>query len=188
MRFVLISLCGGVGLAMVLACAGGKPSGASKPPPAAVETKIVPYGSKITIGGVELSLQAPQVGKISGTHLGQSGESDEEYFSVKVRLHNRDTTSKREYASWSAQQTFGSNATLTDDLGNPYKLVRFELFSEVAGQLKRATLYDDKPISDLLVFQRPVPRAKALTLELPLARCGGDGLVKFRIPAEKIGR
>lgn len=186
MRFAIVSLC--VSLAMVLACAGGKPASTIKPDSAPAATKIVPFGSKITIGGVELSLQAPQVGRIAGTHLGQPGKSEDEHFSVKVRLHNRDTTGKREYTSWNFQRAFGSNATLTDDLGNLYKLVRFEMFSEVVGQIKRASLYDDKPVSDLLIFQRPIPRAKVLILELPLTRCGGEGAVKFHIPAEKIGR
>jgi hypothetical protein len=48
--------------------------------------------------------------------------------------------------------------------------------------------YSDKPVTDVLVFERPVPAAKVLFLELPGENVGGNGLARFRIPVAKLQR
>jgi hypothetical protein len=71
---------------------------------------------------------------------------------------------------------------LTDDFGNKYKAVEFGFADQVIGQLRgEATLYPNKPVTDVLVFEAPIARANSLILDLPASQIGSSGSIKFKI-------
>jgi hypothetical protein len=45
-----------------------------------------------------------------------------------------------------------------------------------------------KDTDDVLEFEVPRPGAESLRLELPAGAFGGNGLLRFRIPGQMIGR
>lgn len=159
----------------------------SQPPQAPSPETVVAFGRKATVNGnVEISITEARVGRVDGANLGQPSESREEHLMFAVQLRNTNATRKYEYTSWNESRPFGDNVSLQDDLGNQYRGIDFDLFTEVSGQVKHATLYSGSPVSDLLVFQRPVQGAKSLLLTLPLSRIGERGKLTFRIPTTKV--
>ena len=82
-----------------------------------------------------------------------------------------------------------SAATLTDNFGNTYKPVRFDLGTQVSGQISAATsVYPGKEVEDLLVFEPPVDNVQFLRLQLPAAAFGGSGELRLQIPKGMIYR
>ena len=86
----------------------------------------------------------------------------------------------------------GKNAaTLTDNFGNPYKpfKVNVALGEEIPGQISAETsIYPEKNIEDLLVFEPPLENIEFLRLELPAAACGMTGTLHLQIPKSMIRR
>ncbi len=81
-----------------------------------------------------------------------------------------------------------SKPGLEDNFGNHYRQMTFGLGSTVDGQAENQSIYPGKAISDVLVFEAPIEKAKYLHLELPATAFGGTGKVRFEIPAEMIAR
>ena len=93
---------------------------------------------------------------------GRFARPSNSYLVVRLGLRSSDDAKRVEYNGWSNFQS----VSLSDELGNKYPQKRFRGAS-VVGQVDRAGLYSDKPLTDVLVFERPVPRARRLRLELP---------------------
>ncbi|MFO0845931.1 MAG: hypothetical protein U0797_26715 [Gemmataceae bacterium] len=108
---------------------------------------------------------------------------------VQVDLLNTNPTRKVDYTSWASRDvpTTGGRATLTDNLGNTYKQIDFGPGSYPAGAVGgAASVYPDKPVSDVLVFEVPLKAATHLDLELPGRNCGAEGAARFRIPTSVV--
>jgi hypothetical protein len=65
-------------------------------------------------------------------------------------------------------------------------LVNFGLGSRIVGQIKSEALYPNKPISDLIVFEKPLDTLEYLVLDLPAGNLGLEGRIQFKIPKEMI--
>jgi hypothetical protein len=50
------------------------------------------------------------------------------------------------------------------------------------------SVYPNKPVTDVLVFELPLDTATHLDLELPATNYGGKGMIRFRIPMKSISR
>src|SRR6516225_9810863 len=103
-------------------------------------------------------------------------EQSEVYCFVALRIRNMSDGKKLDYQTWAG------TAKLTDDLGNSYRLKRIPnghmiydpIFSGLFDPVSEETIYSDKPCFDMLMFERPVPKAKDLILRLPMKNLGGD--------------
>jgi len=73
-----------------------------------------------------------------------------------------------------------------DDFGNTYKRGRF-VGGAPLGQLTTESIYPNKTIQDLLVFEPPIDTIEYLRLELPASAFGEKGTLRFEIPKEWIG-
>jgi hypothetical protein len=78
-------------------------------------------------------------------------------------------------------------ATLRDNFGNGYRRIDFGLTAYPVGSVERSeSIYYNKPITDVLVFERPIDTFEYLELELPAQNFGSQGLLRFRIPKNMV--
>jgi hypothetical protein len=109
--------------------------------------------------------------------------SDQEYLGVHVSVFNSNPARKFDYVTW---DTPGSTATLKDDLGNRYILMRPPLGFRYPQLPSAPSLVSGKPLSNWLWFELPVPAAQRLLLDLPLRNVGEKGSAVFRIDANNL--
>jgi hypothetical protein len=137
--------------------------------------------TKVTIGKVQLLDMAISAFKRSETNL----------LMVKLELLNANPTKKVEYHSWLGEGfSFDrDSATLKDNFNNSYKRICFNWDSypveSVAGS---KSIYPNKEVTDLLVFEVPVDTMEYLRLELPAKNFGGTGMLRLQIPKAMIQR
>jgi hypothetical protein len=121
--------------------------------------------------------------------LGDDTRSENELLSVYLEVQNLSTSKKLNYKTWQgAQFSVGrDHATLMDNFGNAYKRINFGFGMEIVGQVSTDSLYPNKSLSDVLVFELPIDNTEHLDLELPADNFGGDGMLRIRIPRKMYG-
>lgn len=140
-----------------------------------------------TAGPVEVRVVSAEVGKPK-IHRGDGryATPTEEYLIVELELTNTDPAKKLVHKGWGGRSGAVAGVALVDNHGNPYKPKAFS-GGTIEGQQSEASLYPDEPLSDVLVFERPVPAASYLRLTLPASVFGQTGSLRFQIPKPMIG-
>jgi hypothetical protein len=160
--------------------------------PAVAERKPVEDSSEVGIG------QPAVVGDVAVTvvgtgvdhvrlrsHAGDS-QSPDAFLVVRLEIRNKNLRRKLEYQSFAHQLLGYLKPKLSDDAGKQYQEAFFpqakiaDQVSGAVGQPIIEDLYADKPLNDVLVFERPADSAKLLHLELPARNVGGEGNLHFR--------
>jgi hypothetical protein len=153
--------------------------------------KPKPIGSSI-VGSTRVRLLAVVTGKVPlKTPTGTSSLSQDEQVMVVLAIDNQSDDKKFSFRTWGARfiQLGTEAARLTDDLGNPYRIVSFEnAWAKPVGQTEDASVYPGKSVSDNIVFELPIAKAKHFVLELPATNFGGEGSVKFEFDRQQIKR
>jgi hypothetical protein len=134
----------------------------------------------VTLGSAKMTIDHVEVGKVKEEGP-FGGTSKEDLLIVSIRLKSTDKSKKTMYKPWTAGIGH-PDATLTDNLKNSYRVTTF--MGAVKGQQSReTTLYaDEEPKADLLIFERPVPAATSLMLELDGEAVGQKGKFYWKIP------
>ncbi|MFO0811209.1 MAG: hypothetical protein U0746_21475 [Gemmataceae bacterium] len=154
-----------------------QPAASARPAVVADEPADVPCAHMF--GDVKLAVSYATVDRtLYRNILDQPAESADVHLNVYVAVANMNPARKIGYTAWSIR---ADGIRLTDDLGNAYR--RIDMGLENGLRNSDTTLYSDRPIPDLIVFERPVPAAKVLTLELPAANFGGSGVLRCRFDA-----
>lgn len=141
---------------------------------------------------VRIDLVAAVVGEVPLLNeiTDRTGSSEKKLLRLTVRVTNLSTTKKINYRTWGAARfefTSAFSGALTDELKNTYKRIHFEGANIPVGRCKRTSIYPEKSVQDILVFEVPVAKAKQLILLLPLKNIdGGDGIVKLVIPMKAV--
>jgi hypothetical protein len=142
-------------------------------------------------------------------------ETPQKYLGIQIYVGNASRTKKMDYRGWSGAvkptdindalkglgREGGSGlsdlmavggkyaATVTDNFGNTYKRFTPTLGEEIPGQVSTVTsIYPEKTMEDLLVFELPLDNVEYLHLELPAGACGMTGKVYLQIPKSMITR
>lgn len=187
--------------ALILACGGTgsiapPPKRQAQPEPTAPEPSVknepeLPWidasEHPAIHGDLEVMIVSAQVKRVDLMDFGTLTISSDPYLVLLVGLENMNKNRLIEYRSWQESTIFGERPKLKDNLGNEYRLVQFGFGAEIIGHAKKRTLYADKIKGDVLVFERPVPGAESLHLELPLANLGNKGTLRFIIPRGSAG-
>ncbi len=143
---------------------------------------------------VRVHVDSATVGNVDFTVLGELTSIDHVFLKLVVSIANTTEDKKLNYFTWDGERAFfwgfatRDFATLTDDIGNDYKRVYFGFGVRIHGRIDDESIYPGQTIADLLVFERPVAKAKVLTLELPAANFGGEGLFQLKMPTSRIKR
>ena len=107
-----------------------------------------------------------------------------------MKIENRGDSKKVQYRGWAGDDFDfgGTSGTVHDDLDNSYKRIGFGFASKVVGQIDSESIYPGKSVTDVLVFEEPVAKAKFLKLELPAGAFGGTGRLRIKIPMTMVER
>ncbi|MDE2100045.1 MAG: hypothetical protein KGL39_22515, partial [Patescibacteria group bacterium] len=91
---------------------------------------------------------------------------------------------KVDYDGWSTKLVYTRfPATCADELGNRYKRIDFGFGVDVVFQKTRGeSIYPQKNIGDLLVFEVPVKAAKELRFSLPGEAVDEKGAFRLKVP------
>lgn len=143
-------------------------------------------------GDIQLQFVSAEVGniEIKRTHSsrGRVSHSENELLAIHVEITNLSETKKIDYRTWAGGDiSFGGDfATLQDEYGNTYKRIRFGLGSMPVGRVRNASIRPGEPVTDILVFERPIDAAKMLRLELSAKNFGGEGMMRIEIPIDRV--
>jgi hypothetical protein len=131
--------------------------------------KVGRIGMPLIEGDVEVSLESAGGQKVRLKNIfGDSTTSKEDLFVVKMRVTNLNDSKKYQFESWE------DSATCHDDLGNRYARINFGATVKVIGREESASLYPNKPVADVLVFELPIDKAKEFYIKLPAKNTGID--------------
>jgi hypothetical protein len=137
-------------------------------------------------GDVTVQILAAEVGKVRLLRSGKlQSRTDEDYLILRLRLTNASDTRKIEYTSWSAMTP---RPKLVDNFGNEYFMPSFPSALTVDGQQRKTSIYPEKSIHDVLVFQKPADRAKLVKLHLSGDVLGFGKPGDFAIPTSMLIR
>ncbi len=140
----------------------------------------------VTLKVVSAVVDRPRVLRSSG----RPARPQDPYLVLRLQLENLRDAHKLDYTTWASPQMRALGVRLTDNLGNTYDPKTFS-GGTIEGQLgPDASLYPHEPVTEVLVFERPVesPQLRYLRLELPAMAFGDSGRFRIEIPAEMIQR
>ena len=109
---------------------------------------------------------------------------------IDLELRELGNAGKVAYRSWGRFQDGADPPALTDNEGNPLKLLDFTPLVP-PGRPRQSPAYMDgahRGLSDVLLFELPPAAAETLDLQLPGANFGADGVVEFHIPSAMLRR
>ncbi len=168
----------------------------AKRPPAAIKGVPSPPGAAPAVAWIDASrepwkcgdvtVKVPSVTIAAATLLDAAkrvSDTQDELLLIRVELTNQSSTRKIEYSSWGVR---GQEPQLVDDLKNKYALQKAPGGGIFEGQVRAKSIYPEKSLEDLLVFERPVGRAKFLRLQLPAAAFEGQGTGYLEIPMSMV--
>jgi hypothetical protein len=123
--------------------------------------------------GIEVKIKSVNIDYVTGVDI-REFTSNEKHLKIVLYISNLNQNKKIDYDGWGRNRLGVGKGTpsLTDNFGNMYKLVNFGLGSRIVGQIKSEALYPNKPISDLIVFEKPLDTLEYLVLDLPAGNLG----------------
>lgn len=164
------------------------PASALTPSPTATpqEESWAPSDQPVKQGEIMVKVVGARVGKITlgKDFSGQPQVSPEPQLWIQLQIGNASKAMKHNYKTWAGRDFAVERdyATLSDNFGNHYKRVDFGLMDKPVGRGESASIYPNRYITDLLVFEPPVANVQYLNLELPARNFGGTGMLRIRIP------
>lgn len=140
----------------------------------------------VRAGDVEIKSLGAKIGRIACVHkvTEKSDVTEERMLTITVQISNLSSTRKIDYRTWGSDSTRiiqEGCATLKDEHGNKYKRITFGLFRLPVGRTESETIYPGKSVTDILIFEEPVDKAKHLTVTLPLENVGGAGFADLEL-------
>jgi len=150
------------------------------------KTHLETIKNVITIwqGDVQISIIKSIAFKYKEVTAGPEGlvETRPARLTITVNVQNLSSTKKIDFRTWhgSGFSVDRDNATLTDNYQNEYKMFQDTTTPE------SHPIYPGDWFQEDLNFEPPVNNIQWLHLELPAKNFGGDGMIRFEIPASGI--
>lgn len=155
-----------------------------KPQPTQRHVQQLAFGESVAFGPLTVQVKTARLAHYQGRSPAKSVISSSQPGIVSTIVITT-TDGTKEHTAKGATGT----ASLTDDLGNTISAMRLKtdlgFTCDIDGQLKGGGVYtvrSDKPLSDTLVFDQPVPAASTLTLTLDATNYGGTGNLVVTLP------
>lgn len=125
---------------------------------------------------------------LENAYSGRNSFSElDNYLVIEIVVYNKSETKKINFDSWAGDRlNMGSKATLKDEYDNGYKRIVFEGGMLIAGNKDHDSIYPDNFIIDRVVFERPINKAKKLTLILPGKNIEQEGDIKIELNTSEI--
>jgi hypothetical protein len=150
------------------------------------EWVIAPTPAKL--GDVIVKVRTLEIDRVPLKGIGGEGESKEPLLMVTLEITNTNANRKIDYKTWAGRSVSFERdfATLEDNNGNSYKRISFGFSEQPIGRYESESIYPEKVLGDILVFETPIKTADHLDLELPAKNVGEKGSFRIRIPANLI--
>ena len=151
--------------------------------PAKDDWIVEPNGS-ITAGNLSISLTNYVIGHWLISRRDTTIATPEQYLVIEVQIVNKSDTKRVDYKSWqSSGFSIGRGfAYVKDEFGNHYKRIDFGFDIFPKGHVENATIEPEGKITDVMVFEKPIPKSTKLIIELPGENIGLDEkTLKFEI-------
>lgn len=166
------------------------PAAGTKAPPspgdAAAKSWIDASRSAWKSGDVAVKVKSVAIARAKTIDAAQRvADTQEDYLLVRLELASQNSARKIEFAGWGFR---GPEPEMVDDLNNKYALQKAPNGGVFEGQVRSKSIYPDQALDYVLVFERPVPKAKALRLQLPAIAFGGQGTGYVEIPMSMVAR
>lgn len=152
----------------------------------AQDEEYAPTDQTLSQNDLQVQIQSVKVDFVNIKSFGSTLSKDK-LLVISLKIKNNSNSKIINFQGWSAKELdFDSNrARIKDDHDNHYKRIHFGLGSKIDGQVNQPeSIYPQKDITDVLVFEPPVNNANILFLELPAEQFGGEGSLKFKITRE----
>src|SRR6266851_5069189 len=153
----------------------------------AAEPDWVPATRYARLGAASVRVSEVQVGEtifIKGPPGPGRLRDSSDFIRITVSVGNSSENAKVDYESWgyTSWLVCRHRARLTDDFGNNYRPLSLDLGVQLDGQIGYRALAPGDWIKDIMYFEKPIPQATSLRLELPGSAVGERGSLKFSIP------
>ncbi len=166
-------------------------AGREKPAPSEeIPEELVVAPTPAKLGDVVVVVLSVKVSKVALKGLGGAGESADALLIVNLGIGTTNPNRKIDYQTWAGQDISIKRdfATISDNNSNHYKRIGFGFSNDPIGRTDSNSIYPDKPVTDVLVFEVPLKTAEFLTIELPASNVGEKGFFRIRIPDSMIER
>lgn len=173
---------GGTGLQKSPEIQSAKPS----VPPATPESNgVMEYVDAsrewIKTSDILIMARSKGIGSVKLKDFNDEGETEEKYQRIEVILTHADENKLVHFRSWGSG--FKSELTVRDDLGNRCAVIRTRFTQEVVGRpTGTVTIRAGQKVTDLIIVEKPVPKASFLLLDLPAKNFDGDGTLRLKVP------
>lgn len=174
-------------LILVAACDVRPRTATSRMADGIVHQPTVDWKQEAVLDHVTVSIDRERSAIVIPTLLdfaGQVQHGKSERLVIVVRIRNLSAAKKVTYRSWrmALMGDGGSScAGLTDDLGNNYQVIWYPGKPVIDGDTKQATPGED--VYDTIIFEKPIARARKLTLTLSAGHVDMEGEFRLTLPA-----
>lgn len=150
----------------------------------------------VLIGDIEVRITKVVIGKVETMGvMGSEYESDDDYLLVYLSVRNNNPHKKHDVRSWGHDLYYGTSSNneaivLVDNYENSYDRCYTQDTRKVKGGYVSTSLYPNKSIDDVAVFEVPVDGIEYLRLKLSVKWVDNkeEGFYRFQIPASMIQR
>lgn len=140
-----------------------------------------PPGKPAQFGPVELTVRSAFCGRV------RESDRASPIFVVRLEVANRSDNRVFKYGVMDELRIGKPHTLARDNHGNKYGLsYDVDAVVRLRGMTREATLHPGDSIRDAIAFDKVVKTADWVDVEVSLARCGQDGLARFRLPADFI--
>lgn len=153
-----------------------------KPSPA--ESPRAALGEPASIGWLTVTVDSATVRTPTLVSGGQLATGDGKATVIGLTVKVTDPTKRFDYSPWGHRLIDG--AKLADNFGAVCRGVTYGFGMTVAGESGAKAITSADRLRDVLVFEKPVPAATHLDLDLPAPELGRGAVLRFRIPVEKL--
>jgi hypothetical protein len=158
----------------------------ARPPDASQGWVSAPTPAKL--GDLVVKVGSVKIDRVTLKGTTGKGRSKEPLLILSLEITNTNSNRKVDYRSWAGSDVSFERdfATLKDNNGNSYKRISFGIFDKPVGSVEAESIYPEKVLGDILVFEIPLKTAASLDLELPAGNVGEKGFFRIRIPASLV--
>ncbi len=157
-------------------------------PPPVADTKWYDASTEtITRDDVRVKILSARLGRVQCTQpTGRTARSSSDNLQITVEIENAHPEKAKSYQGWC---TLGATLRTTDNRSRQYAQWSPPGEATVNGQIQEGSIAPAESIEDLLAFRAPEidEKLKYVRLELPAEAFGGQGTLRFEIPADWIG-
>jgi hypothetical protein len=131
------------------------------------QNKVTAVDDVATFGALTIKIAAKSIAKVCYVSPVATSETSEQKLVIQYNLSTNDGTKQFRYFRGDSSRKAGAfEFHVKDDIGNSYKIDLPPRGSYFIFGTPKGLVQLDRPIDDYVIFEKPVPSAKTLTLQI----------------------